>query len=149
MDAAFSGNASDGDGAGDDVHSWSFDGFRQLHWHSRSEPWGLKCKVGDVVSSVADLDRCELWFAINGNWEGQMGCMVRGLERDRDYVRGLTPAVSLNRTERSRSGCSSTLAGRAAKPSSALRAAAAARCALPACRRRLSLRSQPARAPPS
>jgi len=100
IDAAYTGNAKSGDGVGDDCHSWSFDGYRQLAWHSKSHVWGQKWKVGDVISAAIDMDSGEMWFGLNGDYENGMGCMVRGLRRNETYVEGLCPAASLNRTER-------------------------------------------------
>jgi len=98
-DASFTGNAADGDGVGDDGKSWSFDGYRQLAWHARSKTWGRKWKKGDVVCVAADLGSGDLWFGLNGDYSGDLGMMVSGLAEGKDYVRGLYPAASLNRTE--------------------------------------------------
>ncbi|GBG24024.1 E3 ubiquitin-protein ligase HERC2 [Hondaea fermentalgiana] len=99
-DAGFTGNAGDGDGVGDDGHSWSFDGYRQFAWHAKSKPWGRAWAKNQVVCVAVDLDKGDMWFGLDGDYENGMGLMVSGLSEGRDYLRGLTPAVSLNRTEK-------------------------------------------------
>jgi hypothetical protein len=117
IDASFSGDVAEGNGVGDDAHSWAFDGYRKLRWHEASQPWGRNWKVGDVVGAAVDFDAGELWFSLNGSWTDGMGLAFRfhprcvGLGRaqpadpparvvPRDFVLGLIPAASLNRTEK-------------------------------------------------
>ena len=55
-DGFFSGNADRGEGVGDDVFSWAFDGHRKLRWHRDSLDCGTKWRAGDVIGCAIDLD---------------------------------------------------------------------------------------------
>lgn len=102
-DAMFTGDAFEGNGVGDCAHSWSYDGYRKLKWHNANQQaWGRQWKTGQVVGCLADLDRGELWFSVDGNWEDGMGLAFRGLRLGKSYVRGLQPAISFNRSEQFR-----------------------------------------------
>ena len=56
VDALFTGSADKGEGVGDDVHSWAFDGYRRYRWHRDSDSWGKKWRVGDVLGCAIDID---------------------------------------------------------------------------------------------
>merc|ERR1712166_1575330 len=63
----YTGDASQGNGVGDDTFSWAYDGYRQLRWHNgASESWSNKWKTGDTVCLALDCKRGELRFALNG-----------------------------------------------------------------------------------
>ena len=47
-DGAFKGNASKGEGVGDDIHSWAYDGNRKLVWHQSQTAWGAEWKTGTL-----------------------------------------------------------------------------------------------------
>ena len=55
-DAAYRGNAENGDGVGDGAHSWAYDGWRQYKWHDGHVEWGARWAEGDIVGVWADLD---------------------------------------------------------------------------------------------
>jgi hypothetical protein len=46
VDSAFEGGAESGQGVGDDLHSWAFDGWRSYIWHESSAEWGTKWSPG-------------------------------------------------------------------------------------------------------
>merc|ERR1712166_1286972 len=65
----YTGDASQGNGVGDDTFSWAYDGYRQLRWRNgASESWSNKWKTGDTVCLALDCKRGELRFALNGQW---------------------------------------------------------------------------------
>ena len=47
---------ADGDGTGDDEHSWSYDGHRTSKWHNGSTTWGKSWSSGQVVGCAVDSD---------------------------------------------------------------------------------------------
>jgi len=98
-DASFTGDATKGDGVGDDEKSWAYDGYRQLAWHRSSKKWGQQWSSGDCVCVAVDMDKGELWFGLNGKYFHD-NPMASGLRKDIDFVGGLYPAASLNRTEK-------------------------------------------------
>jgi len=76
-DTLFSGDSGDGDGVGDDAHSWAFDGCRQQKWTAgEGQEYGLAWHAGDVVGCMLDIDRGEISFSLNGQ---DMGCAYEGL----------------------------------------------------------------------
>jgi len=101
-DACFTGDAFEGTGVGDDAHSWAYDGYRKLKWHQQSAGWGKQWKSGDVIGCALDCDQGEMWFSLNGVWDEGMGLAFKGLIRNLNFVGGLTPAASFNRSERMR-----------------------------------------------
>ncbi|CAM9188437.1 unnamed protein product, partial [Discosporangium mesarthrocarpum] len=84
----FQCSAVRGQGVGDHVHSWGFDGFRQKKWCVSSVPYGERWRVGDVIGVLLDVDLLEMRFSINGN---DMGVAFVGFP-----VEGIHPAASLN-----------------------------------------------------
>ena len=96
-DLDFKAAIDEGKGAGDDVHSWAYDGFRCLKWHSnKKEGFGKKWKAGDVIGAAIDLDGSpSVSFSLNGDWTG-MGVAFEGL-RPRGAV---YPCITLLRGER-------------------------------------------------
>ncbi len=96
-DAAFQGDADNGDGVGDGPHSWAFDGWRECKWHGLDVRWGAAWKVGDVVGCMVDFDERKLSFALNGfNEEIGMGVAFDSFT----CTGGLYPCASFNRDER-------------------------------------------------
>ena len=85
---ARSDKPSDGDGVGDDLHSWAGDGLRQQRWHGGElDGFDAAWATGDVVGVAVDLDAGRLHFAVNGAWAGAFdGIAVP--------ASGLAPALS-------------------------------------------------------
>ncbi|CAM9240648.1 unnamed protein product, partial [Discosporangium mesarthrocarpum] len=95
-DAAYQGNAENGDGVGDGPHSWAYDGWRQYRWHDGHTPWGARWAVGDIVGCALDLDNGTMSFTLNGRAdEIGMGVAFCGLA----FSGGLYPCASFNRRE--------------------------------------------------
>ena len=71
----FLGNDESGDGIGDDVHSWSYDGHRGMRWHGgddisdqeRSYGGELRTKKGDVIGSMFDFEKGCISYWVNGS----------------------------------------------------------------------------------
>ena len=56
-DQFFKGDSANGDGVGDDNHSWAYDGCRQQKWNGEvPEDYGAAWSAGDVVGCLLDLD---------------------------------------------------------------------------------------------
>lgn len=51
-----------GQGVGDHMHSWAFDGFRQKRWCVSSAPYGKRWRAGDVVGVLLDAGLQEMRF---------------------------------------------------------------------------------------
>lgn len=51
-----------GQGVGDHVHSWAFDGFRQKRWCVSSAAYGKRWRAGDVVGVLLDAGLQEMRF---------------------------------------------------------------------------------------
>lgn len=51
-----------GQGVGDHMHSWAFDGFRQKRWCVSSAPYGNRWRAGDVVGVLLDAGLQEMRF---------------------------------------------------------------------------------------
>ena len=51
-----------GQGVGDHMHSWAFDGFRQKRWCVSSAPYGSRWRAGDVVGVFLDAGLEEMRF---------------------------------------------------------------------------------------
>ena len=71
-DTLFIGDDNEGDGVGDDLHSWGYDGKRQQFWHGKSYPFksdeekSSSWKIGDVIGCYVDLDEHIMSFYLNG-----------------------------------------------------------------------------------
>ena len=87
-----------GQGVGDHVRSWAFDGLRKKKWNVTSEVYGRRWRAGDVVGSMLDVGRREIRFWLNGQDLGRAFENVPIAERDGldGEVEGLRPAASLN-----------------------------------------------------
>jgi hypothetical protein len=97
VDLAYEGAADQGQGVGDDVHSWAFDGWRKLKWHDLSSSWGSKWSPGDVLGIAVDMDNLTMTFSLNGySEEIGMGLAFS----DFSYHGGLYPCASFNRNEK-------------------------------------------------
>ena len=95
-DGGYRGNADQGQGVGDDINSWAFDGYRMYLWHESSADWGARWAVGDVVGCAVDIDNREMRFTLNGlDVEIDMGLAFTGF----DFQGGLFPCVSLSHNE--------------------------------------------------
>ncbi|CAN0160043.1 unnamed protein product, partial [Laminaria digitata] len=51
-----------GQGVGDNMHSWAFDGFRQKRWCVSSAPYGDRWRAGDVIGVLLDAGLEEMRF---------------------------------------------------------------------------------------
>jgi len=91
-DGEYRGDASRGQGVGDDSHSWAYDGSRTVKFHGGSSGYGKSWSKGDVVGCAVDLDSGVCSFSLNGDFEDPMGLAFS----DMSPSRFLTPAVSLN-----------------------------------------------------
>ena len=90
----FRGSAGAGEGVGDDLHSWSFDGARVRKWHGLDEPFGRAWAAGDVVCCALDCDAGRIFFGLNGDYAAPMGAAFEGVDCEREG--GLFPAASFN-----------------------------------------------------
>ena len=61
------------DGVGDDEHSWSVDGARQLKWHNGKERYECTWKQGDVIGLACDLDAMRVLVSVNGSFAAPNG----------------------------------------------------------------------------
>lgn len=96
VDGAYEGNADNGEGVGDDEHSWAFDGWRMYLWHKTSIEWGARWDKGDTIGCAIDLDEGTMSFFLNGfGTEIDMGPAFR----DFSYNGSLYPCVSFNKRE--------------------------------------------------
>jgi hypothetical protein len=95
-----------GQGVGDHVKSWAFDGLRKKKWNVTSEVYGRRWRVGDVVGSLLDVGRRQMRFFINGE---DMGLAFKDMDFEdvgaeggdsglqmENHRGGLRPAASLN-----------------------------------------------------
>ena len=80
-----------GRGAGDDEHSYAFDGERVCLWHRQSSPpFGRAWHNGDTIGFAVDLDARTMSFGINGQWTSPLGKAFSDIK----FSCGLTPAVT-------------------------------------------------------
>ena len=76
-DDGFAPREDNGDGVGDDSHSWGYDGARRRKWHDGGHDWGLRWGDGDTIGVAADLDKRTVSFSLNGCvcvWVGVCVC---------------------------------------------------------------------------
>lgn len=105
----FSINPEEGDGVGDDVNSWSYDGFRSKKWHIEEDDYGASIDdtrdswmSGDIIGSVLCLTENEdkaqksmtISFTINGRDLG-----VAFHDDKVPLATGFYPAISLEDKE--------------------------------------------------
>ena len=60
-----------GQGVGDHLYSWAFDGLRTKKWNVSCETYGRRWRAGDVVGALIDMDLLEMRFFLNGEDLGQ------------------------------------------------------------------------------
>eukprot|EP01035_Chromulina_nebulosa_P017758 gene17758-23358_t len=97
VDLAYAGVADSGQGVGDDIHSWAYDGWRTHLWHEISTDWGGRWSVGDVVGCAVDLDNNDISFYLNGfGLEIGMGLAYSNIK----YHGGIYPCISFNKREK-------------------------------------------------
>jgi hypothetical protein len=97
VDTAYVGAADSGQGVGDDIHSWAYDGWRTYLWHEISTPWGARWTAGDVIGCMLDLDNRIMSFTLNGLTEEiDMGVAFT----DFQFEGGLYPCASFNKREK-------------------------------------------------
>ena len=72
--------------AGDDDHSWAYDGHRQKKWNSGCSNWGSKWHDGKIVGCAADVDRRMLSFSLNGSFFPPMGVAFQDINIGRSLV---------------------------------------------------------------
>lgn len=87
---AFSPREDEGDGVGDDGHSWSFDGCRRFAWHGGDatsyggeEPW----RPGDIVGCALDSIARKIWFSRNGS---RLGVAFEDLPETTSFLAALS-----------------------------------------------------------
>jgi len=95
-DSAYECSADSGEGVGDDIHSWAYDGWRMYLWHELPIEWGARWSTGDVLGCAVDMDARVMRFSLNGFYE-EVGMGV-GFDQF-EYSGTLFPCVSFNRNE--------------------------------------------------
>ena len=55
-----------GQGVGDHLHSYAFDGLRMKKWNVSCDGYGKRWKVGDILGVLVDMDLLEMRFYLNG-----------------------------------------------------------------------------------
>lgn len=94
----FTGSSGNGEGVGDDKHSFAYDGFRQLKWaNGEAQRWGRKWRQGDTVCCAVDIDSGVIQFALNGNWNSGLSTVAFS---ELDLTKGLIPALSFQKGEK-------------------------------------------------
>ena len=97
----FMGDDKNGDGVGDDSHSWSYDGARGKAWHGgdagnssgHTEYGGQqRWKIGDVVGCMLDVDTGLISYALNGI---SLGVAFDSVGVGSDRLNTFYPACSL------------------------------------------------------
>jgi hypothetical protein len=88
-------NTTTGDGCGDDVYSWAYDGHRCKKWHSGAQTYSQsRWTTNDVVTCALDLDVTggEMRFFLNGD---DLGVAFKNFA----IGEGLYPCVSISSGE--------------------------------------------------
>ncbi|RHY08287.1 hypothetical protein DYB36_012759 [Aphanomyces astaci] len=102
-DATFEADEDEGDGVGDHMASWAYDGCRQVKWTGgESAAYGAKWAVGDVVGCSVDIDAGTIEFALNGTSLGVAFTDVHATDATSMHPGGVFPAFSLETNERIR-----------------------------------------------
>ncbi|TMW63295.1 hypothetical protein Poli38472_002236 [Pythium oligandrum] len=91
VDGDFVSDPLQGQGVGDHVNSWAFDGFRRKKWNVSSYDYGEAWRSGDIVGVLLDSDRMELSYFLNGKF---LGVAFSGLPMTPTSL--MYPAASLN-----------------------------------------------------
>ena len=99
-DQLFKGDSDNGDGVGDDEHSWAYDGCRQQKWNGEiPEDYGAAWTTGDVVGCLLDLDE----------GGGAVSFTLNGQSLSSAFNLGLNLSVSLGAASVSSSWSSNTI----------------------------------------
>jgi hypothetical protein len=77
-----------GQGVGDHLYSWAFDGLRMKKWNVSCEPYGKRWQLGDTVGTLVDMDLLDIRFYLNGE---DLGSAFSNF-----VATDLFPALSLN-----------------------------------------------------
>ena len=62
IDGHFQASSDQGEGVGDHVHSWSYDGNRQRRWNSGSSTYGERWQSDDIIGCLLDLEGGKMHF---------------------------------------------------------------------------------------
>jgi hypothetical protein len=95
-DSLFRGDDVEGDGVGDDPHSWAFDGCRHVKWScGKKKEYGeaVGWKQGDIVGCMLNVDLGQISFTANGR---DVGIAFQNIPNSDD---GLFAALSLEDNE--------------------------------------------------
>lgn len=65
-DESFRCDPSSGQGVGDHLHSWAYDGLRSKKWNVACDSYGKRWHIGDIVGALLDTDLLEMKFYLNG-----------------------------------------------------------------------------------
>ena len=96
VDSGYDGGADVGEGVGDDIHSWAYDGWRMYLWHEASSEWGAKWSPGDIIGCALNMNDKSMSFYLNGLGEEiDMGLAFTNM----NYSGGLYPCASFNKGE--------------------------------------------------
>ncbi|KAH9121516.1 hypothetical protein LEN26_003983 [Aphanomyces euteiches] len=100
-DASFEADDEEGDGVGDHVASWAYDGCREVKWtNGVSATFGSKWVAGNIIGCWVDIDT--IGFARNGVDMGVAFTDVRPSEKSESTYGDLFLAFSLEAKERIR-----------------------------------------------
>jgi len=92
----FRGDDAKGDGIGDDLHSWAFDGCRKVKWSDgikNTYGGAVAWKRGDVIGCLLNMDLGQISFTRNGH---DLGVAFQNLPH---FHNGLFAALSLEDNE--------------------------------------------------
>lgn len=99
-DGTFAANSETGDGVGDHVRSWSYDGNRQLKWTNGQErEYGTPWEKNDVIGCMLDLDEGTIAFSKNGEAMEVAFDGIKCVDTENLKQRGFFPAISVEQTE--------------------------------------------------
>ncbi|ETV93141.1 hypothetical protein, variant [Aphanomyces invadans] len=102
-DATFEADDDEGDGVGDHIASWAYDGCRQVKWtNGESVEFGDMWSAGDVIGCAVDIGAGEISFSRNGVPLGVAFVGIEASEASSVQTGGLFPAFSLEEHERIR-----------------------------------------------
>ncbi|KAF1322680.1 hypothetical protein FI667_g11101, partial [Globisporangium splendens] len=99
-DGTFAANSETGDGVGDHVRSWAYDGNRQVKWTNGQESeYGMPWEKNDVIGCMLDLDEGTISFSKNGEAMEAAFDGIKCLDTDNLKQKGFFPAISVEQTE--------------------------------------------------
>ncbi|CAM9219760.1 unnamed protein product [Ectocarpus fasciculatus] len=97
VDCGYIGMSENGQGVGDCLNSWCFDGWRVMLWHELSAEWGARWAPGNTVGCAVDMDERKMIFSLNGETESiGMGEAFQGFR----CHGGLYPACSISQGQK-------------------------------------------------